>query len=85
MRLVCSFILPASLRPPDLADRLQQMLTLHAGVLVFVEQAPRSSDGGESLRVLVGRQNDIATVKTAIETNRADWQSAGITEIRPAA
>ncbi len=82
MHLVCSFVLPSSLRPSDLIDWLEQMITLHAGVTVFVEHEPSESDDSETLKVLIGEHADAATVRAAIDTNRPDWHSAGVLEIR---
>ena len=77
-RLVCSFLLPSSLRPRNLVDWVQQMVTLHSGVRVTVET--ESEPDSRSIRVFAHNDADAEVIRCAIATNRQDWQNAGLKE-----
>lgn len=74
-RLVCSF-LPRPLSLGDIADWLAQMIQMHSGIRVTVETDCVPS----AIKVFVNDGDDLATVRTAIDTNRQDWRGAGLEE-----
>lgn len=69
---VCRFALPASLRRADLADWIEQMLSMHAGINVRVVSEE------ESLKIFADNEEGGKIVQTAVETNREDWRGVGV-------
>lgn len=80
--LVCVFVLPRPLvRIADLATCIAQEIASHVGAEVII----KATSDRSGLRIFTTDAGRIDDIRVAVNTNRQDWRSAGVSEIRSAA